>query len=154
MEQAHKSIHIKKKDTYLALIRNSVGTKTFRNIFAKVDGKKKDILEDGNLSCAYYVSSLLTIAGLISGVHATVSGTVRDLVKNGWIEIKKPKQGAVIVWENVDFGLGEVHGHIGFYIGDNKAVSNDYKKGCPAIHGWTYNGKRKIKTIFWNQNIG
>ena len=65
-------------DSYLHAIKNSVGSNLFRNLYAYVDGKKMDILENGNLSCANFVSSILYSYKLIGGKHATVDGTVRD----------------------------------------------------------------------------
>ena len=86
-------------ETYLATIKNSIGSKMFRQIYAKVNGKKKDITKNGELSCAYYTSSLLSIFKLIKDVHATVSGTIKDLEEFGWVEVNKPKIGAILVWE-------------------------------------------------------
>jgi len=34
------------RDSYLAVIKNSVGSKTFRNFYAKVNGKKQDLLKN------------------------------------------------------------------------------------------------------------
>jgi len=61
--------------------------------------------------------------------------------------------GAVVVWEKFDFGDGNPREHIGFFIGQHQAVSNDYKKRCPAKHDLTYNGKRKIKAIYWHKKL-
>jgi hypothetical protein len=43
-----------KRKTLLRLIENSIGTKIFRNAYFFVDGKSKDILKNGELSCAFY----------------------------------------------------------------------------------------------------
>lgn len=134
-------------DTYLAVIKNSIGSKLFRNLYAKVDGKKIDIAEKGNLSCAIFVSSILFLFKLIKDVHATVNGTVRDLRESDWVEIKKPKISCVLVWEETDFGNGRLHKHIGFYIGKEKAISNNNKQGYPTKHDWKF---RKIEAMFWN----
>ena len=48
-------------DSYIAIIKNSVGSQLFRNLYAKVNGKKIDITENGKLSCAFYVSSVLLL---------------------------------------------------------------------------------------------
>ena len=142
----------------MALVKNSVGAKTFRNSYAAVGGKKKDILENGRLSCAFFVSSILVLFKLIKEIHATVDGTERDMEKSGWTKMKKPKIGTVLIWEAVNSGRGE-HKHIGFYIGKNKAISNHHKKGFPAVHHWTFgekNGKegRKVEAIYWNKKLG
>lgn len=140
-------------ETYLAVIENSIGCKLFRNFYAKVGGKKVDIMRNGELSCAFYVSSILNLFKLISGVHGTVDSTVKDLKQSGWKIIKKPKQGSVLVWQKIDFGNNDVHKHIGFYIGDNQAVSNNYKMGSPVKHGWNFGAKRKVDLILWNPKL-
>lgn len=139
--------------TYLAAIKNSVDSKLFRNVFAKVDGIKTDITEKGNLSCAFFVSSILLLFGLIKEIHTTVNGTVKDMEGSGWIEIQEPKVGCVIVWGKVDFGGGNFHKHIGFYMGEEKAVSNDSEQGVPIMHDWKFNGKREIEEILWDPNM-
>lgn len=139
-------------DTYLAVIKNSIGSKIFRNLYAKVDGKKEDITRNGELSCAFYTSSILALAKQIKEVHATVNSTVKDLQKSGWKIIKKPKVGSVLVWEKADFGNNSIHKHIGFYIGKSKAISNSYKRGYPIKHNWIF-ANRKIEAIFWNPKL-
>ncbi|MBI2635032.1 MAG: hypothetical protein HYW79_00595 [Parcubacteria group bacterium] len=140
-------------DTYIAVIKNSVGSKLFRNLYAKVNGKKTDITRNGELSCAFYVSSILLLFRFIKEGHATVDSTVKDLKKSGWKEIKKPEIGSVIVWEKTDFRNGNAHKHIGFYIGGNKAISNTSKSGYPARHHFTFGGKRKIELTLWNPKL-
>ena len=145
-------------DTYLTVIRNSVGSKIFRNFYAEVDGKKTDIMKNGIYSCAWFVSSLLYLLKLIKQPHATVDGTIKDLKQSGWKKIKKPKIGSVLLWELIDCGNNEFHRHIGFYVGNNKAVSTSQKLKCPVIHHWTYGIKknrpiRKIEAIFWNKKL-
>ncbi len=147
-------------DTYIAVIKNSAGSKMFRNLYAKVDGKKTDIMKNGDVSCAFFVSSILVLFKLIKEIHSTVDGTMRDLGQSGWQKITKPKIGNVIVWEKIDFGNKNFHKHIGFYIGNNKAISTSSSKyGQPVIHHWTYGIKRnkpvrKIESIFWNKKLG
>jgi uncharacterized protein YycO len=137
-------------DTYLAMIKNSIGSKMFRNLYAKINGKKTDIVQSGNLSCAFYVSSILLLFKLIKEVHATVNGTERDMKESGWVETKKPKVGCVLVWKETDFTNGSLHKHIGFYVGNGKAISNDYKKGCPTEHDWQF---RKVESMLWHPNL-
>lgn len=142
-----QKIELVLNETYLVAIKNSVGTKIFRNLFARVGRKTKDITENGNLSCAFYVSSILYLFKLIKEIHATVNGTVRDLKESGWVEIKKPKNGCVLVWEEKKFKNGNSHKHIGFYIGNQIAISNNSKLGYPTVHRWTTYDNRKIETI-------
>jgi hypothetical protein len=134
-------------DTYLAVIKNSVGSKMFQNLFALVDGAKKDIVKNGNLSCAFFVSAVLVIFGFIKAIHSTVTGTEKDLLSSGWEKVIKPKPGDVLIWETREDG-DEKHGHIGFFIGDNWAISNDSKRGVISRHHWTYNSRRKVIAIY------
>jgi len=129
--------------TYLSIIKNIAGSKSFRHLYAKVGGKKTDILKNGRLSCAFFVSSILKIFGQIKNLHATVAGTEKDLKSSGWHKIKILKEGSVIIWEKINN-----HSHIGFYLGDNKAISNDSKSRAPEIHHYAYNGKRKIISVY------
>lgn len=140
-------------DTYLAVVKNSIRSHLFHNYFANVNGKKIDVLQDGTLSCAFFVSSILSMFNLIEKFHATVESTQQDLKKSRWVKIEKPKPGAVIVWEAVDFGEGQMHKHIGFYIGKNKAISNSDKEKHPVEHDWLFEGKRKVETIYWNPTV-
>lgn len=140
------------RETYLSLIKESIGSKMFRTSWALVGGTKKDILKNGLLSCAFYASSVLVIAGLLPRVHATVAGTVRDMESSGWKKVSRPRPGDVLVWEGADTRDG-IHTHIGFYVGKNSAVSNSSTKGVPLRHHWTFGAKgkkpvRRVTAIF------
>lgn len=150
------------------MIKNSVGTRMFRNAYFISNNKKIDVLKNGDLSCAVFVSSVLKLFGLISAPHATVKGTIKDLEKNGWKKISKLKIGAVLHWDccpstdstgssQASSGRAalenEGHEHLGFYIGNDKAISNSSKKGMPIVHHYTYNDKRKIIGIYWNNKL-
>ena len=60
-----------KRKTLFKLIENSIGTKLFRNNYFFINGKSKDLLRNGELSCAFYVSSILYLLKLIKDVHTT-----------------------------------------------------------------------------------
>jgi hypothetical protein len=139
--------------SYLAMIKNSVGSKAFRNYFAKVNGIKKDVMKNGENSCAFFVSSILLTFELIKHFHATVNGVERDLKESNWKEIKKPKVGSIIIWEPKIDKNNEIHKHIGFYIGNGKVISNSPQKRTPIVHDLNYNGKRKIEKIYWNSKL-
>lgn len=115
---------------------------------------ERDILENGKLSCAAFVSSVLYLNRLIKGVHATVDSTLRDLFEFGWVETDEMMPGSVLVWEKKDFGSGEMHGHVGFYVGDNMAISNgSFNSGIPIKHHYTYKDTRKIDKILWHPEL-
>jgi plastocyanin len=139
------SIELLKYESYLKMIKNSVGTKMFRSLYLSVDGKKFDATHDGILSCSYFVSNILLIWGLTNEGHANVENTTKDMLKNGWKKIpaNKIKPGDIIVWEK----KGE-HLHNGFYVGNKKAISNIDTKKAPMLHSWNYNGKRKIIAVY------
>ncbi len=145
-------------DSYIQTVKNSVGSSLFRNFYMQINGKKIDVLEDGNLSCARFVSSILYIAKLVRDMHTTVLGAVADLEKSGWTKITKPGIGAILVWEAKKFKSGNVHKHIGFYVGNNRAISSRGERRQPIMHHWTFgvkNGRpiRKIEQIFWNKKL-
>jgi len=137
-------------ESYLKMLKNSIGTKMFRNLYLEKSGRRFDATEDGDLSCAFFVSNVLLIWGLISEGHATIKSTIKDMEKNGWerISLEDTKIGDVIVWEEKKSIKGRIRFHIGFYIGDKKTVS--HSDGIKAIncHHWTYHNKRKIIAVY------
>lgn len=150
-------------ESYLKAIKNSVGSNIFRNLYATVDGKKMDIRKDGQLSCSAFVSSILYLHKLIYDIHATVEGLVKDMESFGWKKINKPRPGAILVWEplppkNRNDKMYWRHDHIGFYVGNKKAISSKYEKRQPVLHHWTFGVKnsqpvRKIEQILWNNRL-
>ena len=150
---------------YLAMIKASQGSKMFQWFYVLIDGKKKDVLENGNLSCAYYVSSILKIFDLIFQPHTTVKSTIEDMLKSDWQLTKKLKLGNVLIWQEKKFPNGGIHQHIGFYLGQNKAISNVSSPSTtgvgsfPGIHHFTYGQtktgqpKRKIIQILTHRLI-
>jgi hypothetical protein len=140
-------------DSYLAMIRNSVGSRNFASFYAMVEGRRCDIMRNGQLSSAFFVSSILTLFRFIRGIHGTIDTTVADLMKSGWVEISSPRPGAVIVWKPLSLdqdGIFAEQRHIGFLVGDNQAVSNDARKRSPMAHPYTFSGRREIDMILWN----
>ena len=153
---------IAKRKTLLKVIENSVISPThlFKNIYMiGDDGQAKDILEDGGLSCAIFVSWLLLPLSLVKSAHATVSATVKDLKESGWQETIELKPGAVILWEQkVGDEDGKMHDHLGFFIGDSQAISNNSRgtgggERIPHRHHYTYDNTRKIEKIFWHTDL-
>ena len=58
----------------------------------------------------------------------TVESAVKDMEQSGWKQTKKLAPGNIIVWEEK-----KDHAHIGFYIGNDKAISNSSKKNSRAL---------------------
>ena len=154
------------KKNYLTQIENSVKGENylFRNFYVEKDGKVEDSLEDGKNSCAVMVSyilysfnSLLDFtkkSHWVKSIHLTVTSTEKDMLENGWHEIGDLKLGAVLIWEKKDGRDGEPHNHIGFYVGNDEAISNDSKgRGFPHRHHITYDGNRKVEKILWHPEL-
>lgn len=138
------------KESYIAMIKNSIWTKMFKNNFFDLNGKKIDILKNWSSSCAYFVSNLLKIFDLIENIHATVDWTVKDILKY-WrkeYEWKEVPIWALLLRENVNN-----HSHIWFYIWNKIAISNSSKYKTIKKHSWDYNKKRKIEKIYVNSKI-
>ncbi len=133
---------------YLTVARASAGSNLFRKLYYEVgaasSGRHIEVLRDGNLSCAVFVSFVLKIFSLIPEIHTTVQETENDLRRAGWGRIKKPRLGAVIVYAPQTVSSGERHKHLGIYLGGGKAVSNrDFKKS-PHVDAWNYRPVEKI----------
>ena len=130
--------------TYLKVIENSIGSKMFRNLYVvfKDSKKTKDVLENGNKSCAFYVSSVLSLFEMVKKTHATVKSTFDDMIESGWKKTKKPQKGDVIIWEEK-----KGYTHIGFLWNKKEAISNSSEKKLPIKHSIDFKGKRKIIDI-------
>lgn len=136
-------------DSYLAVTRNAVGSRMFRTFIARVDGRKQDILRKGELSCAFFASSVLALFKLIGSTHMTVAKTIADIEKSGWRKVRAPRPGSVLVWEAQDG-----HRHIGFFVGNQRAVSTSSRRGVVVRHHWTFGGKRNIEATYWHPKLG
>jgi len=155
------TVRIKKLKSLLAIVENSINggeNYLFRNLYAEVDGREVDILEDGTNSCAVFVCIILLGLELIKRPHATVHATTRDLLESGWYEIKELRPGAVLIWEKREGAMLEdkkiPKEHIGFYVGNDEAISNDSKgTGFPWRHSVTYDDTRKIDKILWHPEL-
>lgn len=131
------------KATYLSVIRNSVGTNMFRHNYAEVDGEEKDLLRDGELSCAFFVSFVLRAFGLSKELHLRTAGTIQDLEASGWRKTETPHEGDVVIWEEKQQKSG-VYLHSGFYIDEQTAISHWDAHCTPVAHSLTFDGTRQV----------
>lgn len=139
--------------TYLQLIRNSVETEMFRNFYIQTaDGKEMDALSDGSNSCAFFVSAVATLFKKHSGVHGTVRSTIEDLKQCGWQSVDEADKqaGDILVWEAVELE-DAWYEHIGFYIGEGRAVSTSWTKKV-VEHDADFGGARAITQVFRHDN--
>lgn len=135
-----------RQKNYLKIIESSLGSKLFNHFYIRKNDETIDVLEGGLLSCAFFVSSIIKMFNLIESVHTTVNNTVEDMMRSGWLDIpiKEIKKGDVLVWDKKEFDDGSIHGHIGFYMGNNKAISHSCHKKTPVEHHFTFNNERLI----------
>lgn len=142
-------------ETYLQLIRRSVGTEMFRNFYVEDPEKGRiDALDDGENSCAFYVSGVLTMFAKLQGVHGTVDSTLKDLENSGWQKVEDIQAGDVILWEAREFPDGVTSRHIGFARNGKRAMSTSWTEKKVIEHDIRFDGKRAIEQIYrcpsWN----
>ena len=152
----HEKPFILQRESYLAMIKNSPGTQMFRSVIALYDGKEQDVLRDGELSCAYFVSSVLRLFDLVSGKHVVVASTIEDMRERGWVRLEDGdiRPGAVVLWKSKRYADGEEHAHIGFALGKGKAVSTSATWGEVVKHrmGWL-RGIRHVEALYWHPKL-
>ncbi len=126
----------------------------FRHFYAYVGGEKKDIVNGGELACAFFVSFILYNFKLINDTHLTVDGTEKDLQQSGWYDIKSDelKEGCVLIWQAEDFD-GDIHKHIGFYVGNHEAISTSAQQGIVVKHNSTFDITRQIEKSYWTDKL-
>jgi len=142
------------KENFLLSVRNSIGSQLFRSY---LNEEGTDVLKDGDLSCAYFISSILCLHRLIDRPHFTVPGTLFAMEKAGWYQIKTLRTGCIIVWGSVHQN-GADHKHLGVYIGEQQAISNRSSLGMPGEHALHYSGldkdgakkKAPVLSMYWH----
>jgi hypothetical protein len=150
------------KKSMLTMIENAIGTKLFATFYAELpDGQVIDTLDAGNVSCAAFVSGILSILGkLRDGFHGTVERTVEDLRASGWVEVMDQKDiqpADVIVWASHIDENGQANAHIGFAVSATEAISNSSSMGVVCKHDMHFGEEqRQITHIFrlpdWEQH--
>ena len=132
--EAKMSLQILQKETYLAFIENSVGTRMFSSLIAQDSetGKITDILENGRYSCAVFVSNLLYLFQMTEKTSATVLSLLRNLENDPRWRLIAPDSslpGDVIFWEK-----RRGNDHVGFVVTPEEAVSNNAKSRMIIRH--------------------
>ena len=131
----------------LLMLRASAGTTIFQHFYVrrKTDGQELDTMAGGELSCAFYVSGMLAIGGLIDRAHSVVETTVQRMLEAGWQQIDAPKPGAVAVWPEY-----QGHDHIGFVLDGDDYISNSLTKRVPHLHKQQLANGRMPKAYYWH----
>lgn len=153
-----KKITPKHYATYLSMIEGSVNSRAYLHQWALIGKTMTDIADNGGVSCAFFVSFILSGFGYITGIHSTVSGLVRKLESSGFKKVRIPKKGAIIVWETKQQPSGP-HAHIGFWLSPEIAISNHPTQGLPKAHHPTFGvdkfgePKRKIIGYYFKKGL-
>ncbi len=120
-------------ENFIEKIKENLGSKKYQ----------LDYLNKGRLACAMFVSSVLFDFGLIAEKHAIVRVVVHNLRLFGWkkVGLEDVEPGDIIIWEKNKSG----HYHIGFYVGDNSAISNSWKERVPVKHDIEFTNEKLKK---------
>ncbi len=138
------------KKTLLGQVHGAVGSKQYQQLWVQQRKRLINVVQNGEHSCAYFISSVLHNLQLIAAPRATVVNLVKEMQAAGWYEIKTPKAGALVVW-----AVQDGHKHIGVYVGKEMCISNSTSKKVPAMHDWKFRTKknphgRNIEHILWH----
>ena len=148
------NLEILQKETLLKAIENSVGSRQYNSLFVRFKDieKIKDILDNGEYSCAVFVSSLLFLARVIDKQRATVESLKKfcDTDKN-WKQINpdKVEAGDIIFWEKRKHEDETEHSHVGFALSNTEAVSTSYKEKKVVRHSITDRVINAVYTYLW-----
>jgi hypothetical protein len=148
------NIKIIYKESYFKAIENSIGSRLFNSVMVEYgdSGKVVDLLNDGELSCAFFVSSILYLNKMFDAPHVTVKSVKEILSKSDkWREIyiNDVDLGDVIFWEKIKHKDGTEHAHVGFALNSDESVSTSSNNKSitkhPLIHRpidviYRYNG--------------
>ena len=143
------------RETYLKAIENSIGSTQYRSLMVREEesGEVRDILEDGNLSCAYFVSSVLLLFGMINKQRATVASLRRFVSEDDrWNEVEvetEVRPGDVVFYRERTFPDGEPHAHVGFVLSPTEAASTSYREKCVVKHSLEYHPIDSIWRYSW-----
>lgn len=143
-------------ETYLSVIEGSVGTNMFRHVWADFDGERRDTMNDGGTSCAFYVSGVLAMFNVIEKPSSTIQSVVDNILKAGWQKVEEPEAGDVIIWEpKVYPPVEEAQEHIGFYVRSEKAISTSWRTKTPILHDYMFRDyeERKIVGIYRGKHL-
>lgn len=147
-----------RRRTLIYIANNSIGSKMWSKSFIlDSDGNVHDLYEDGNLSCAYHISTTLKMCELWQNqAVANVDSLVAKLPQNGWSEINLPRPGALVIYGENKLHRAWATKHVGIIINDTEAVSNG-SNGSHIIDkhpiGSPSNQKREILGYWWHEDF-
>ncbi len=150
------TIQFLQKETYIRTIENAEGTRLFNSIFVKKTGSDTviDVCGDGEKSCAYFVSSVLTLVGIFDKPSTTVATVQNRMSTGGFMEIStnEIEAGDIVIWEKQLLN-NEENEHIGFALNKEEAMSTYFRERKVTRHPLTFGAtperpERKIDRAF------
>ena len=153
---ADENVQILTKETYLKCLENASGSRLFNSLFVQFQdsGSIEDILNDGEYSCAFFVSNVLFLFGCITKPVVTVESLVKVLQNDTrWSIVKFDdlQPGDVIIWEKVKFEDGSENAHSGFALTTDTAVSTSSKEKMITQHPINNRGVDFTYRFDWSQ---
>jgi hypothetical protein len=147
--------------SYLAVIKRSIGSPIWQEFYASVNGKTTEVTRNGNVSCAWHITSILKMFSLVDTAQITVHRALDEMERCGWKKIARPRLGCIVIWgaqpadpermkkdKNTYYPLTR---HIGFYIGGGQTVTNDGRgTHKPQIKALTY---RPVENFYWHRGL-
>ena len=131
-------------------IHTIVGSELFKHLYVrdKRGGKEFDALGNGEDACAYVVSGVLALNGLIDHPHAMVTTTIARMLELGWIKTSKPQSADVVQWAAHNDNM-----HMAFMIEDGMCIGNSTKYGVPMRYGTTLDDGREPIAYFTHPSL-
>jgi hypothetical protein len=134
------------------VIEESIGNKIWQYFpIIRKDGRV-DVINRGRLGCYLYVS-MINIMTALSETHpgTWVAQAEEQLSESGWFQVQGTPRSVtdIVIW-----GEQDGHQHIGFYMGDDMAISMhddpDDPTGprTPRRHHLTFEGTRAVEQIW------
>lgn len=139
--------------TLASMVCRAPGCRIFRNFFRIPEEGIEDVVSDGELSCVYFASGLLTLCGLFEGVQLNIDYMVEALQDSGWRKDLKFQHGrgelGIAIW-----GTEPGKRHLGFVVGSLAVSTSSYVPHlCVVRHSLTMKDGRKINQIWTHPKL-
>ncbi len=144
------------------LATSFLGTNQFRKRFRPVRSAQspagwriRDVANNGDDSCASFVSYLLVANNLLGRSRSTVQTMVNAMEGYGWRESEQAAIGGIAVWGcRADIELdGSTLGHSGVYVGNDRFVSHSSIVFTPVEHSLQLSDGRLPVAYYTHDNL-
>ncbi len=162
--QQNRKTHIKqwlRRRTLVYSAKNAAGSKIWAKSFIlDSEGDVHDIYENGNLSCAYFISAILKVNDLWQDqCVANVNSLTAKLPDNGWILIPEARIGSIIIYGESKGRRSWATKHVGIIVGEDEVISNGSShshtiEAHPVNYMKLQDGTpRKIEGYWWHKDF-